>query len=144
MKLRFGFNLDGIDMNKGYKTKQKASILEYLKAADGHVTADDVVNYFRNSGNLIGKATVYRYLDKLTEQNVVLKFSAGNGQSACYQYVGEHEAEPHYHLICVKCGELIHEKCGYMDEVAKHLSINHKFVLDPLKTVLYGKCKNCQ
>lgn len=131
-------------MNEGYKTKQKESILEYLKQVDGHVTADDVVNYFRNSGNQIGKATVYRYLDKLVEQNVVLKYSLGNGQSACYQYVGEHEAEHHYHLICVGCGNLMHEKCGYMDEIAKHLSADHSFSLDPLKTVLYGKCKHCQ
>ncbi len=131
-------------MNEGYNTKQKALILEYLKNIDGHVTADDVVRYFRNNGNLIGKATVYRYLDKLVEQNVVLKYSLGNGQSACYQYVGEDEAEHHYHLICVGCGNLIHEKCGYMDEISKHLSKNHDFVLDPLKTVLYGKCKNCQ
>ena len=105
-------------MGEEYKTKQKSSIFEYLKKVDGHVTADDVVNHFRSNGNLIGKA--------------------------CYQYVGEHKAEHHYHLICVDCGNLIHEKCGYMDEIAKHLSQKHEFTLDPLKTVLYGKCKNRQ
>ena len=86
-------------MGEEYKTKQKSSILEYLKEVDAHVTADDVIDHFRRNGNNIGKATVYRCLDKLVEQNIVLKYSLGNGQSACYQYVGEHEAEHHYHLI---------------------------------------------
>lgn len=131
-------------MNEGYKTKQKTLILDYLRNVDEHVTAEDVVNHFRNNGNPLGKATVYRYLEKLVEQNVVLKYNFASGQSACYQYIGEKEAEHHYHLICVKCGNLIHEKCGYMDEVAKHLSQNHDFALDPLKTVLYGECKNCR
>ena len=52
-------------MEKSYKTKQRARILEYLKDnKDKHITADTIIEHFKSTGNPIGKATVYRYLDR--------------------------------------------------------------------------------
>ena len=49
-----------------YKTKQRETILAYLETVPGvHITAGDVCEYFRQQGQPIGQATVYRQLESL-------------------------------------------------------------------------------
>ena len=60
-----------------YKTRQRANILEYLKENTGkHVTADEIINYFKKTKNPIGKSTVYRCIDSLVEENIIRKYSS--------------------------------------------------------------------
>ena len=41
-------------MEKSYKTKQRAAILEYLKNnIDNHITADNIIEYFKSIDNPI-------------------------------------------------------------------------------------------
>ena len=61
--------------SEGYKTKQRDHILQFLiENQSRHVTVDDVVDHLKQSGNPVGKATVYRYMDKLVNQGDVRKF----------------------------------------------------------------------
>lgn len=133
-------------MERTYKTKQRAAILEYLKQnVDNHITADNIIEYFRRVGNPIGKSTVYRYLDSLVEENVIRKYTGSEkGDSACFQYIvdGE-ECHSHFHMKCSKCGSLIHLDCHEMEELSEHIFKEHKFKLDICKTILYGTCENC-
>lgn len=67
--------------SEGYKTKQRDHILQFLiENQSRHVTVDDVVDHLKQSGNPVGKATVYRYMDKLVNQGDVRKFLAGRFQ----------------------------------------------------------------
>jgi len=128
-----------------YKTKQRELILNYLiKNRDEHITADDVSDHLRQQGTSVGKATIYRYLDKLVAANVVRKFALGKGSSACYQYIGEAQGcMAHYHLMCTGCGKLIHMECSDLDRIFCHLSEKHSFKADPAKTIVYGECQEC-
>ena len=61
-------------MERAYRTKQRARILEYLKSnKEMHITADMIIDHFKKVGNPVGKATVYRYLDNLLEENIIRK-----------------------------------------------------------------------
>jgi len=127
-----------------YNTKQKTQILEYLvENKEKHITANDIINYFKSKNLNIGKATVYRQLDNLLNKNIIRKYIIEEGTASCYQYVQEGHCKEHYHLKCGKCGELFHLECTVISEIGKHLYNDHKFVLDPSKTVLYGKCELC-
>ena len=71
-----------------YKTKQRARILEYLKNnSKQHITADEIINYFKKTENPIGKSTIYRCIDNLIEENVIRKYINEEGKSACFQYI---------------------------------------------------------
>lgn len=130
---------------RNYKTKQRETILSALqRAPGGHVTAELLAEQLRAGGAEVGLATVYRNLDKLVCEGMVLKYSLPGGQRACYQYLGEAGEENHHsHLICTECGGVTHLSCGAVDEFAAHLGAEHGFALDRQRTVLYGHCAAC-
>ena len=72
-------------------------------------SAEEISRYLAEEGSPVGKATVYRCLDRLVEQGTVRKFLLGEGESACYQYQTG-ECHSHYHLKCACCGALL----GYL------------------------------
>lgn len=127
-----------------YNTKQKTYITDILRRSGGaHKTADEISRELAAQGVSVGKATVYRQLERLTEQGVVRKFFVEEG-SACYQYVGEHgECHNHYHCKCAVCGKLLHLECDFMDKVSSHIYEHHGFTVSQEKTVLYGTCAEC-
>lgn len=129
---------------KQYKTKQRELIWNYiLEHKDEHITADDICAHLKLSGNSVGKATVYRYLDKLIEDNKIRKYASDSNASSCYQLISCEDCSMHYHCKCTECGELFHIECEHLDEVSDHVLNNHEFVINPSLTVFYGKCKNC-
>jgi len=132
-------------MQKRYNTKQQEMILSCLRNDSGaHLTAEMILIYLKEKGENIGLATVYRTLDKLVANGTVLKYSVPNGMSACYKYAQEScRAHDHYHLICTECGKMTHLECSHLDSLADHVLNEHGFDLDNLKTVFYGKCRQC-
>lgn len=130
---------------KGYQTRQKQLILAFLQdKQNDHVNAEQILTRLREIGESIGLTTVYRNLDKLVQDGVIIKYVALDGTSASYQYIGETAAhKDHYHLVCLQCGQLVHLNCNVIDEFAAHIQNDHHFQLDSMKTVFYGYCENC-
>ena len=128
-----------------YKTKQRARILEYLKNnSKQHITADEIINYFKKTENPIGKSTIYRCIDNLIEENVIRKYINEEGKSACFQYIDNQEdCANHYHMKCIKCGNLLHLDCHEINSIQEHILKNHNFKIDVCKTILYGNCDKC-
>lgn len=128
-----------------YKTKQRDQILDCLiKNKDRHITADEIRLTLNEEKSLVGKTTVYRYLDKLVSQGIVRKYLVEGGKSACYQFMERNNVcNNHFHLKCVDCGELFHLECNYLGELDSHIRDHHDFHVDNSKTVLYGQCGSC-
>ena len=134
-----------MNASMSYKTKQRDQILNCLiQNKDHHITAIEIIADLKQGKSPVGKATVYRYLDKLVSQGIVRRFFIEEGKSACYQYMAKNsDCSEHYHLKCVGCGELIHLKCEYLEELDSHVKLHHDFLVDHSKTVLYGCCGKC-
>lgn len=129
-----------------YNTRQRECILALLqRGGDRHVTVDELAAELKEQGEDVGKTTVYRYLEALTEKGLMRKYVAAPGAPACYQYASGGEAcHEHYHLQCVGCGRLYHVECTRLDEIARHIEKTHGFCLDSTKTVLLGLCGECR
>ena len=132
-------------MAVAYQTKQGNEILDCLKEHQSqHMTVDDILAVLKTRGTAVGQTTIYRNLDKLLKQGVVVRFAGPDGQPACFQYLGCHDEGPaHYHLVCVDCGQMTHLQCEYLDELTTHLLEHHQFGVDRFKTVIYGQCRQC-
>ncbi len=130
-----------------YRTRQKELLLSYLETVPGvHVTAADVCDHFRALGTSIGQSTVYRQLESLVAEGVLNKYVIDQNSPACFEYVGTEghvEAEVCFHCKCEKCNRLIHMHCEELEEIEKHLLAEHRFRLNPLRTVFYGLCEQC-
>ncbi|MGN1482089.1 Fur family transcriptional regulator, partial [Porcipelethomonas sp.] len=112
---------------------------------DKHLTAADIINYLNGNGKGIGSATVYRYLDKLVNKGIIRKYILDDKVGACYQYIEDNnECQEHFHLKCIECGALYHIDCSYMQSLDEHILKHHGFKVDSSRTVLYGRCKNCE
>ena len=127
-----------------YQTKQQQAVLRCLQSrAEECLSAADLSEDLRQSGLTVGLATVYRQLDKLTQQGLVHKVTTEEG--ALYQYCPQ-AGHPHdcFLLRCEGCGRMVHLDCAHLEEVCQHLSAEHHFRIDPRRTVLTGLCDRCQ
>lgn len=127
-----------------YQTKQQQAVLQYLqKREEECLTAADLAEELRQAGHTVGLATVYRQLDRLTQQGLIHKVTTEEG--ALYQYCPQ-AGHPHdcFLLRCEHCGRMVHLDCDHLEELCTHLSDQHHFRIDPRRTVLTGLCKTCQ
>ena len=131
--------------NNEYQTKQKQSVLQCLRSnSERALTAEELTALLHAGGAKIGKTTVYRCLDKLSQSGLVRRFSAGRGQSATFQLMEHHQpCSEHLHLKCTACGRFIHLECGVMAGVNEHVLEHHGFWIDNTKSLLFGLCKDC-
>ncbi|MBE6678363.1 MAG: transcriptional repressor [Ruminococcaceae bacterium] len=130
------------ELKNRYKTKQEALIVSFLKDnSKTHFSADEVFAAVAAEG--VSRSTVYRRLERLAEDGVLLKFNLGNSVGALYQYCDHKHGEECLHFVCTKCKTLHHLDCYVFSDVQQHLNSQHKFLLDGSKTVFYGLCERC-
>ncbi len=132
-------------MRGEYSTRQKRELLSFLKARSmQHFSVDEVVFELRERGEKIGRSTVYRYLELLAEQGVVRKYQGVQGITQ-YQHVEDASGcDGHFHMLCSRCGNLLHVDCSLMRAMSEHLMKDHGFQLDPRDTILVGVCEKCR
>ncbi len=131
---------------QNYNTRARKYILDFLLSRqDNTVSAADITAHLGRMGVTVNQATVYRYLNKLSEEKRVLKFTDEDTQKSVYRLIGEkNNCDEHIHIKCVRCGRLMHLECGFMHDIKKHLSERHGFALQCEGSILYGLCENCR
>ncbi len=132
-------------MQKNYRTKSRDQILMFFKNhKEKIVSAAEIHDFLEIEEHKVNLATIYRNLDKMTEDGVLMKYKDSQEDKAVYQYVGEDDnCQEHLHMQCVKCKKVMHLECDFMNEIAKHLTSHHQFGLQCSKSILYGICNNC-
>ncbi len=131
---------------QNYNTKARKYILDYLsKIKDSTVSAADIVKGINENENLINQATVYRYLNKLTEEKKLLKFTDEETQKSVYRLaLTNGDCDGHLHIKCTECGKVFHLECEFMEEIKTHLFNDHNFALKCDRSILYGVCDKCR
>lgn len=131
---------------EGYKTKNRQQILDYLKAQKDHsVSVAEIKQNMSETGCEVNLSTIYRYMEKLEEEGMVMKYFSDKGEKASYQYIEpEHNCHAHLHLQCVQCGRIFHLNCGFMEAIQTHIEKYHEFTIQCDKSVLYGICRKCK
>ncbi|MBR1821984.1 MAG: transcriptional repressor [Clostridia bacterium] len=133
-------------MTRGeYSTRQKRELLSFLKERSlQHFSVDEVVFEMQDRGEKIGRSTVYRYLELLAEQGSVRKYQSVQGITQ-YQHVEDAAScDDHFHMMCSRCGNLLHVDCAVMRTMSEHLMKDHGFRLDSRETILVGVCEKCR
>ena len=115
-------------------SKQRFTILHELQQVTTHPTADEIFALTKKTIPNISLGTVYRNLNELSEQGAVLKFTI-NGKE---HFDGN--INPHIHLCCEKCGEIldVFDKFG---DISVKLVQNDSFKVNNI--ILSGCCEKC-
>lgn len=128
-----------------YNTRSRRAILEYIKENDDKsFTVNEIAHYLSKSDININVTTIYRYLDKLTNDGTVIKHTVYSGKISAYQYAKGSGCRNHLHIQCEKCGKTAHIDCEFMSSIKGHILSHHSFSLDCNKSRLYGLCDICR
>ncbi|MGN0803408.1 MAG: Fur family transcriptional regulator [Candidatus Faecivicinus sp.] len=131
-------------MRGEYSTRQKRELLRFLKDHNlENFSVDEVTFRLQDEGTQIGRSTVYRYLESLAEQGTVRKYQNAQGMTQYQHIEDEARCANHFHMMCKRCGALLHVDCGLMQSLTAHIAEEHGFALDPRETVLVGVCARC-
>ncbi len=119
-------------------SRQRESIINFLKSSKEHPTADVIYQNLRVNNPNISLGTVYRNLTKLTESGTILKISCNDASD---HFDGN--TEPHAHFICNCCHHIIDLDMNALD-FNRVLSDNHfEGTVTNAQVVFYGECHDC-
>lgn len=133
--------LQGALEERGYRlTAARRAILETLIDSGGHVTADDLADRVRARNPQVGRMTVYRTLDLLSDLGLVHPIYQGTGAA---HYVLLHEGH-HHHLVCTRCRQVIEFDDCSLQDLARMVGDRFGFQLQGHLLEFYGLCPACQ
>jgi Fur family ferric uptake transcriptional regulator len=122
-------------------TRQRQAIWDALLAEpDQHMSADDVVELVRRTLPLVNASTVYRTLDLLVDEGLVLRTDLG-ADRAYYEPAREH---PHHHVVCERCGVVTHIHSETLGDLAERIDVAAGYALGTREISFFGLCANCR
>ncbi len=119
-------------------TIQKEIIKDAVIKMKSHVSADDVYEYINKEHPSIGKGTVYRNLNILSQEGEIRKVEVPDGPD-CFDFT----LKNHYHCKCIKCQRIFDvdmEEINLMDKIID----THGFKFMSYDIFFKGICKDCK
>jgi Fur family ferric uptake transcriptional regulator len=120
-------------------TPQRRTLVEVLRAREGHVTATELIACCRERDQTTTPSTVYRTLDLLEDLGLV---QHGHGHDGHEEY---HilPQQVHGHLYCVGCGATweIRPETGAV--IVEALASQLGFTVDLSHVTISGRCAGC-
>jgi Fur family ferric uptake transcriptional regulator len=122
-------------------TRQRELIWETLTSEpERHLSADDLVESVRGRMPQVSPSTVYRTLDLLVDEGLVLRTDLGGGRGY-YEPAREHA---HHHLVCERCGTVVHLHDEELGDLRRRVRSSTGYVLGVGEITLFGVCPACQ
>jgi Fur family peroxide stress response transcriptional regulator len=125
---------------QGYRmTPQRLELVRIISASKGHPSASQIYEKIKNQFPSMSQATVYNTLALLKEMNQVLEIDL-HGDS---HYDGN-RPEPHPHIICVKCNQIVDGEFDLDHESIKRVEEASGFHIMRTQFAFYGLCPDCR
>lgn len=119
-------------------TPQRVAILRVLDHCSCHLSPSEIHQHASQIIPNLTEATVYRNLDFLAEQGLVLVAHVGSGR-----IVYESAAHHHHHLYCRHCGYAIDIDHAELAPLYEHIQQKTGFILDTSHVTFFGVCPGC-
>jgi Fur family peroxide stress response transcriptional regulator len=123
---------------KKRNTIQGQLVLNAVRQLSNHPTADDVYNHVEKLYPNISKATVYRNLNSLVEDGLLIKISVPDSADRF-----DHTLERHYHIKCMVCKEFMDLNLDYMQNLDEKVSELTKYKILSHDVAFKGICEKC-
>jgi len=119
-------------------TRQRRAILEAVRAARVHPTADEVYAKVRGALPRVSLGTVYRNLEELARRGLISKIEVGGTQR---RYDGE--TVEHCHVRCLTCGHVEDAEVDGVDLQKAGASRIPGYVVVGCAVEVMGYCPRC-
>jgi Fur family transcriptional regulator, ferric uptake regulator len=135
-----GSHIDAALGQAGYRaTAARRAVVDLITRRDGHFTAADLVDDADRRGLRIGRATIFRTLDVLTELRAVERLDLPTGDHA---YVACEPAH-HHHVVCSRCGRSSDADDAGLRAVVRDIERQTGYRIDEHRLELFGQCPDC-
>jgi Fe2+ or Zn2+ uptake regulation protein len=125
---------------RGYRvTSQRMAILHALRHSGRHLSPRDVYTQAKKEYPSLTEPTVYRTLEFLAENGLVILAQAGRGHLA-YEIAGE----DHHHLVCRVCGSEITVEHHLVENLYRTLEAASQYSHIGSHLTFSGICPDCQ
>ena len=132
--------LDGFESAGYRRTGARKVLAELVADRSDHFTAEDLLNDARARRVSVGRATIFRALDLLTELGLVERVDLPTGEHAFVVC----EAEHHHHVVCSRCGRSAAVSDNGLETLADLVKQQTGFQVDTHRLELYGVCEACR
>ena len=129
--------VEGMARERGLKmTPQRRLIVDYLKTAEHHPTADEIFGAVNRKYPMTSRATVYNTLNWLKEAGMVREVFEG-GDLRFDPNVGGH-----HHFVCRVCGRIEDVDASVVGEIRVG-ALPNEHTVEHCDLVLRGVCAAC-
>lgn len=119
-------------------TKQREVVLQVIREAEEHLTANEIFDNAKILLPTISFATVYNSLRFLRDAGHIAEIRFGSGASRFDRKLTRHD-----HAICTRCGKLIDMEIELPAEIVNLASEFSKFKPESIELTLRGICPEC-
>ena len=119
-------------------TKQREVVLQVIREASEHLTANEIFDNAKILLPTISFATVYNSLRFLKDVGHIAEIQFGNGASHYDRKLTRHD-----HAICNKCGKLVDLELDFPSELVQTAAVASNFKPESLEFTLRGICPEC-
>lgn len=120
-------------------SRPRRLVRDALADAEAFVSAQQVFDEIRRSGEKVGLSTVYRNLQGMAEAGELDVLRTGEGE-ALYRRCGPRH---HHHLVCRSCGRTVEVEGPAVEQWATAAATEHGFVDVTHSVELFGLCAEC-
>lgn len=132
--------VEAIDAS-GYRlTEPRRAVADLVAARDGHFTAADLIDDADRRQLDIGRATIFRSLELLTELELLERIDLPTGEHA---YVAC-EPQHHHHIVCEVCGRVTEVDVAGLDAAVRTVEDETGWSISKHRLELYGRCPRCR
>lgn len=121
-------------------TRQRLIVADALVRAGRQLTATELYERVRGAEPSLGRATVFRTVDRLVEAGVARRLEL---DGHVYAYVAC-EPDHHHHLSCTSCGRVEEIPESWVQPIADQAAETHGFEIDDGRLDFYGRCAACR
>jgi Fur family ferric uptake transcriptional regulator len=119
-------------------TPQRRMILDVIHEANGHLTADEIIDYVQARVEGVNKSTIYRTLELLEGLGCVYRTRLGD------HFIYHHaEGGHHHHVVCRVCGKSVDLDDDLFESVERAVSERSGFQVGFTHVVMRGLCAEC-
>jgi Fur family transcriptional regulator, ferric uptake regulator len=121
-------------------TTQRLIVADALARAGRQLTAAELYRQLRAAKPSLGRATVFRTLERLVEAGVARRLEL---DGHVYAYVACDPTHRH-HLSCSTCGRVEEIPESWVRSIADRASRHLDFEIDDARLDFYGRCAECR
>jgi Fur family ferric uptake transcriptional regulator len=123
-------------------TQQREAVADVVFSTGGHLSVEDIEAALKDTGERIGKATIYRTIEILVRSGLVKEHDFGEGFKRYEHLFGQ---EPvHEHLICTHCSTVVEFQSPEVVRLQEQAARQHGFLPTRHRLEIYGLCSDCQ